>query len=159
MQEALSGKKFTGKMTELENLHVTLKFLGEIDEEMLKKTKERLREVKFEAFGVKFLQTGTFSVRGNPRIVWVKVGGDGMFELQKKIDSALAGLFEKEHRFMSHLTVARVRYVADKKGFQEHVRKISVRDVRFSVEKFILMKSELQSMGPKYTEIECHHLA
>lgn len=159
MQEALSGKKFTGKMTELENLHVTLKFLGEIGEEMLKKTKERLREVKFEAFEARISEIGTFAHRGRPRIVWVKVGGQGIFELQKKIDAALVGLFEKEHRFMSHLTVARARHVDDRKGFMEYVKKLSVREEKFIVSKFILMKSELQNMGPKYTEIECYHLA
>lgn len=159
VQEILSGKKFTGKMTELENLHVTLKFLGEIDEEMLEKAKEKLKEVNFESFEAKLSEIGTFSVRRNPYIVWVKIGGEGIFDLQKSVDSALAGLFALEERFMSHLTIARVRYVMDKEGFRDYVRKLSVREEKFRVDKFILMKSELGSTGPKYTKIADYLLA
>ena len=46
--EVLGKKKFTGKMTELENLHLTLKFLGEIDEERVKEVQKRLKEIKVE---------------------------------------------------------------------------------------------------------------
>lgn len=152
--QGLVGKwTFTGKMTEPENLHVTLKFLGEIDEEILEKVREKLKEVKFEVFEAKLSEIGMFLVRGKPRIVWVKVGGKGIFELQKKVDEALEELFEKERRFMSHLTIARVKYVRDKKGFEEHVKKIGVKDARFEVKEFFLRKSELGRMGPTYAEI------
>lgn len=154
VQEILGGWKFTGKMTELENLHVTLKFLGEIDEEMIGKVREKLEEVKVGVFEARLVDAGTFSVHGKPRIVWVKVGGKGMFELQKKIDEALEGLFEKERRFMSHLTIARVKYTKDARGFEECVRKIGVKEICFSVGEFFLMKSTLQLTGPRYTEIE-----
>lgn len=157
VQEVLLGKRFTGKMTELENLHVTLKFLGEIDAATVKKAREKLKEVKFEAFEAKLSEIGTFAHRGKPRIVWVKVGGKRMFELQERVDAALAGLFAPERRFMSHLTIARVKYVADNEGFQEYVRRLSVREEKFIVDKFILMKSELYSSGAEYTEIEAYH--
>ena len=55
---------------------------------------------------------------------------------------------------MSHVTVARVKYVGDAQGFREYVRNIGLREVGFRVEKFSLMKSELGRMGPVYTELE-----
>lgn len=154
VQEVLSGQKFTGKMTELENLHVTLKFLGEIDEKKMEEVRELLQSVKFEAFEARLMRAGTFSIRGMPHIVWIKIGGKGIFELQKKIDAALEGLFTREIRFMSHLTIARVKYVADKGRFKEYVRNIGVNGVHFSLKEFCLKKSELKPLGPVYYEIE-----
>lgn len=154
VQEALSGVKFTGKMTELENLHLTLKFLGEIDGEKLNKVREKLRGIEFNEFEAKLWNSGAFSIHGNPRIAWVKIGGKGIFELQKKIDDTLSELFKPEERFMSHLTIARIKYVKDKLRFKEFVSKIGVKKLKFKVNKFIFMKSELKPMGPVYTEIE-----
>lgn len=154
VQEVLGKQKFTGKMTELENLHLTLKFLGEIDDSMVEKVREKLKGIKFNEFDCKLCEIGTFSLRGNPRIVWIKVCGEGVWELQKKVDLALEGLFPKEERFMSHLTIARLRYVADKKGFVEHVKNIGLREIKFKVSGFELKSSELKSLGPVYRTIE-----
>lgn len=154
VQEVLSGRKFTGKMTELENLHLTLKFLGEIDDEMLSKVRERLKGIFFSEFEAKISEIGTFAYRGMPRIVWVKIGGKGIFELQKKVDEVLEGLFKKEERFMSHVTVARVKYVSDREGFREYVRNIGLKEVSFRAGKFSFMKSEMGRIGPVYTELE-----
>ena len=154
LQESLLGWKFQGKMTELENIHVTLKFLGEIDVERVEKVRKLLREVKFDFFQARLSEIGTFSFRGMPRIVWVKVGGEGIFQLQKKIDDVLKGFFVAEKRFMSHLTLARVKYVDDKERFKKYVKKISVKNVRFTLDRFFLKKSLLGRMGPVYSVLE-----
>ena len=154
VQESLCNKMFTGKMTELGNLHLTLKFLGEIDDEMVEKVKEKLREIKFAPFRCCFGITGTFSIRGNPRIVWIKLNGEEIWNLQKKIDSALQELFKPEERFMSHLTIARVKYVKDKKAFREYVKKISVKEIKFNVDCFKLKSSDLKTNGPVYQDLE-----
>ncbi len=154
VQELLSGVKFTGKLTELENLHLTLKFLGEIDDKTLEKIKEKLKEIKFEGMKLKLGKIGTFSVRGNPRIVWVKVEGKEIYELQKAIDESLKDLFPVEERFMGHLTIARVRYVRDKRGFLEHINGIHVKPIDFVVSEVKLKKSELKRIGPSYFDLE-----
>jgi 2'-5' RNA ligase len=155
IQGILGKKQFTGKMTELENLHLTLKFLGEVDEERLNLVREELRKIKLGRFEARFGGAGTFNHRGKPSIVWIKVGGKGIFELQTAVDGALekAG-FKKEKRFMSHLTAARVKYVKDRKEFVEYVRNLKMKDLRWEVRSFKLMKSELRPMGPIYTVVE-----
>lgn len=153
LQEVLGNWKFQGKVTELENLHLTLKFLGELDDAKLKEVKEKLSRVKFGTFEAKLGDTGTFSKYGSPKIVWVKIGGQGTFDLQSSVDLALEGLFNKEARFMSHLTLARVKYVNNKKGFVKHVSGIGVKDIKWKVDKFYLKKSELRPTGPIYTVI------
>src|SRR3989338_347573 len=93
--------EFKGKTTEPENLHLTLKFLGEVNQEALEKVKNKLKSIKFEQFETEIDSIGTF----NARIVWLHMAG--CEELQRKIDGSLKGLFLPEKRFMSHLTIAR----------------------------------------------------
>jgi len=154
VQKIVSKKKFDGKLIELENLHLTLKFLGGVEEEKLKEIEERLGRVEFSEMDLRLREVGLFSYKGNPRIVWIKVAGKGIFDLQKKIDDALEGLFEKEKRFMSHLTIARVKYVKDKSEFSNYVAGVKTSGTEFRVGGFKLMKSELQKIGPVYTMLK-----
>ena len=78
-------------------------------------------------------------------------------KLQKEVDEKLKEIFDKEERFMSHLTIARVKS-CDKEKFLEELRNIEVPKIKFEVEKFYLMKSELSSEGPKYKIIEEYDL-
>ncbi len=158
VQGILGNKKFIGKKTEEENLHLTLKFLGEIEEKEIEEVKKKLKEIKFNSFDSKLENAGTFSFKGNPRIVWMKIGGKGIFELQGLVDNALKELFNMEERFMSHVTIARVKYVKDKKEFKDYVEGIGVKKIGFKVDSFKLMKSELGKMGPVYTLIEEYKL-
>ncbi len=159
VQNILGKRKFTGKLTELENAHLTLKFLGEIDDLKLEEVMQKLREVKFEKFEARLEKAGTFNFHGMPRIVWIKVAGKGIFELQKKVDMILKECgFKEEERFMSHMTIARVKYVKDKKDFMDYVSGLKLRDVRFKVNEFKLKESELRELGPVYKDLEVYRL-
>ena len=153
VQGELRKKKiFHGKFVEGENLHLTLKFLGEINIKKIKEVKKRLREIDFPDFVGVLSELGVFSQKFI-RIVWIKILGSCVFELQKKIDGVLSkgNLFKKEERFMSHLTIARVKQVFDRKLFLKELKKISVRNLKFDVWGFCLMKSELKPEGPVYS--------
>ena len=140
--------EFEGKKTELENLHLTLKFLGEIDEEMLEKVKEGLGEVKMERFEGEIDKIGFFSPKFI-RIIWLHLKNCN--ELQKKIDDALEGLFETEQRFMSHLTIARIKNIKNKQKFLGQLSRIKIEKRKFVVDKFYLLKSTLTAKGPVYS--------
>jgi len=143
--------EFYGKKTELENLHLTLKFLGEINEDKLEKVKKRLREIKFNFFETEIDSIGVFSEKFI-RIVWLHL--NNCKRLQKEVDDKLKDLFEVERRFMSHLTIARVKKIKDKKKFLEELKKLEIPKIKFNVDEFYLMKSELSKDGPKYEVIE-----
>lgn len=147
----------TGKFTEPENLHLTLKFLGEITEEQIEEVKKRLDEIKIPLFEGRLSELGVFSPNFI-KIIWVKFGGGGVFELQKEVDDKLNGLFKPEERFMSHITIARVKYVSDKKSFLEYLSSIKIKDIKFPVKNFYLMKSELTPNGPVYSELGKYEL-
>lgn len=147
VQNVLSNKNFIGKLIPLDEAHLTLKFLGEIDEEKVKEVEKRLSEIKFDEFECVLDSIGYFNYRKSPRIIWIKIGGRGIFELQKRVDEVLGDLFPQEERFMSHLTIARVKYVKDKKGFVNHVKGIGLTKIKFKVKEFKLKESKPLRIG------------
>ena len=155
-KELASSGLFFGKLTEAENLHLTLKFLGDIDEEKVQEVIKRLRSVKISKFNLRLGSVGVFREHVL-RIIWVCLLGAE--ELQRKIDMALEGLFKKEERFMSHLTIARIKKVSDKKKLFNSLEKIKIKEVEFEATTFDLMESELFQHGPRYRIIEEFSLA
>jgi len=152
VQKKVDGE-FFGKLIEEKNLHLTLKFLGEIDDGTLGEVRKRLGEINFSEFGAALGEVGVFSEQFI-RIVWIKVLGDGILSLQKKVDEALSDLFEPERRFMSHLTIARVKTVEDRKKFLEMIEKLKVDNLKFTVDKFYLMESRISAEGLVYSILE-----
>lgn len=144
--------EFIGKKTEFENLHLTLKFLGEVDEKKIGEIKKRLKKIKLNSFEAEISSIGMFS----DRIIWI--GIRNCVELQKEIDEKFQDLFEKEKRFMGHLTIARIKEIKDKKKFREEVKKIKIPEMKFIVENFNLKKSKLGRLGPIYEDIEVYKL-
>lgn len=141
-----------GKFTEPENLHLTLKFLGNLSESELRAVKLRLKGLKFESSEVLLENVGVFS-ENFIRIVWVGLTGKGVFNLQKQVDNLLEDLFPKEYRFMAHVTIARPKYVEDRKAFLEEFKKIIVSKKQFSIDKIFLKESILSNQGATYNTI------
>jgi len=144
--------EFKGKKTEQENLHLTLKFLGEVNQEDLEKVKNKLKSIKFEQFETEIDSIGTF----NARIVWLHMTNCN--ELQKEIDKTLKDIFQPEERFMSHLTIARVKEIKDKKSFLKELGKIKFDKIGFEVKEFKLKISTLTRKGPAYEDLEVYNL-
>lgn len=147
--------EFKGKLTEFENLHLTLKFLGEVNSEKIEEVRKRLREIKFKEFYTQLDKIGFFD-NEDRGVIWLHA--TNCDDLQKEIDYKLEGLFEKEKRFMSHLTIARVKSVRDKKKFLENLKKIKTPKMKFIINSFNLKKSILMEKGPIYEDIEVYKL-
>jgi 2'-5' RNA ligase len=144
---------FNGKFTERDNLHLTLKFFGEIDEGKIEEVKKRLQQVKFENFNVGLGEVGVFNKKV-VRIIWIKLNGKGIFDLQKQIDEKLKSLFSVEERFMCHITIARVKSVGAKKELFEYLKSIKPKNMKFKIGSFSFKKSELLENGPIYENLE-----
>ncbi len=141
-----------GKFTDPEKLHLTLKFLGEVSRSEFEAVKEKIECIKFDKFDVSLGEIGVFS-EDFVRIIWVKLDGQGVLDLQKRIDEALKDIFPPEYRFMSHVTIARPKSVEDKKILIDEMKKISFNKLNFSVDKLIIKKSDLTKEGPIYTNL------
>ena len=158
IQELIKNNSpFIGKLTEPENLHMTLKFLGEVEKEKIDIVKEKLSKINFPILNLKLNKVGIFSHGREPRIVWLKVIGN-IFHLQKEIDNSLSNTFPKEERFMSHLTIARIKHTKDKAGFINYIKNIKPKPLTFEVNSFKLKSSELKPLGPVYTTIKAYSL-
>lgn len=149
LQEKLP--EFKGKLTEEENLHLTLKFLGEVNENKLEEIESVLDKIKFKKFRVYLNELGFFPNENYIRIIWVDLKPTGeIIELQQKIDGELLNLFSKDQRFQTHLTLGRVKFFKNKKEFLEKIKDINLDKLEFEINSFKLIKSELSKDGPKY---------
>jgi len=150
---------FTGKFTERTNLHLTLKFLGEISNEKIEEVKKRLSNVKLDfEINAELGEVGVFNKKFI-RIIWIKLNGKGIFDLQKQIDDQLKCLFPIEERFMSHITIARVTSVGAKSELLEYLKSIKPKNIKFKINSFSFKKSELLENGPIYENLEEYNLA
>ncbi len=140
-----------GKYVDKDLAHLTLKFLGEIDEKLVEEVKKALKKVKLNKFEAELDKLGVFTP-SFIKIVWISL--KNCEKLQQAVDKALTGLFPAEDRFMSHITVARVKNVKDKKEFLEKIKKIKFEKKKMLVDKFYLMESVLHEEGPEYKIIE-----
>src|SRR3989344_4177217 len=154
VQDLLANKlKFTGKTIEPENLHVTLKFFGEITQQEIEKIDERLKNVEFPEIKAKLGKIGAFTYNNQPKIIWVKIEGN-LTKIQMLIDKQLEPLFELEERFVSHLTIARVKYVKDIKYALEYIKHIHIPKIEFEINSINLQASKLTPLGPVYTTLK-----
>ncbi len=145
-----------------ENIHITLKFLGETPAERQPQIEDALRAA---AEGVApheltLGELGKFGGRQNPRVLWVDVRGDvdALKALHKRVDAKIAplGFPADERSFAAHLTIARVPQDLAKKvarPLTEAIEAVKVPDPPIPVREIVLMRSELRREGPVYTRL------
>ena len=160
-RDTIKNFEVVGKKIEPENLHLTLKFLGEIDERKAEEVRRKLKEIEYNPFETNIDFIGYFDNRNSNRysqnlIVWLHL--TNCKGLQRKVDEALKELFIPEKRFMSHLTIARIKKIADKKRFVEELERLEIPKIKFNVNSFYLKESVLNAQGPKYNVIEEYKL-
>jgi 2'-5' RNA ligase len=136
-----------------ENMHLTLRFLGEVDEGKgaVEGIKAALGGVRFKKFPCTIRGVGAFPNENYVRVVWAGCESAGALEsLAADVAGALAGFGgdERGERFSAHMTIARVKRKADLKEFFGMHRE----DVfgEFTVSEFRLMSSVLGPGGPQY---------
>ena len=148
--------KWVGK----NNIHLTIKFLGEITEEKCEKVKAALDEaVKAVApFEISMKDIGAFPNIDFPRVIWAGIdkGAKESFELAGRIDEMLSIIgFDKDARaFAAHLTIGRVRSAKNKEALKENLTKHPPEIARVHlVSSVVLFQSELTPTGSIYTRL------
>ncbi len=142
-----------------ENLHITLKFLGEVKEEKIERIKKIIQEMvkSFRPFTIKIKGIGQFPEKRKPRVIWAGVeDSEGLFSLQKEVEKLLSGLGfkEEEREFTGHITLARIK---NPSGIERLLERLSaLKEKEFGTEEvheIALMKSELRPDGARYERI------
>lgn len=140
----------------IEGLHVTLKFIGEVNEARLQEIKTALASVKAKSFAVEFTGVGFFPNTKGARVFWIGVnGGEALPKLASSIDEALEKIaFTREKKaYHPHLTLAR----ASSHPLRELQPLLAGPPSQFgtmTAQEFFLYQSQLQRGGSRYTKLE-----
>ncbi|MEO8498974.1 MAG: RNA 2',3'-cyclic phosphodiesterase [Planctomycetota bacterium] len=117
LQNKLRESEAKANWTDLDKIHITLQFLGDVDETEIPEVCNRVAKAAepFEPFLAEFSKAGAFPSLEKPRTVWVGVeaGREELVDLQNAIQESLVEMrFPRERRtYRPHLTIARVRGV------------------------------------------------
>lgn len=155
-QESLKLSAADVKWVEYQNLHLTLKFLGDVAAEKIDKISGTLNQAlhSFSSFFLSLEHLGAFPSMNSPRVIWVaaKAQDDKVKKIAEIIQDSLVSLkFPKEARdFKTHVTLGRVRGAKNKIKLSELLKVISVEQKQMSVGQITLFKSTLSSQGPHY---------
>ena len=152
---ALKDEKI--RWVEPANIHLTLAFLGESDEDQVSKAGEIMREAanNFESFEITFNGTGVFRDIRQPRVIWLGIEApQSLYDLREVICEALKeeGLYRNEKPFRPHLTLGRMKYIANKNVLAEILKSSGSHDLPSqTVNELILYESILKPDGPVYS--------
>jgi len=160
-QERLRRTGADVKWVERENLHLTLKFLGEVEESRLDAVRGSARDIAAgtPAMAMRYRGIGCFPHERAPRVVWVGTAfaPDAIGTLAARLETELAARgFPTENRpFRGHVTLGRVR---SPRGAKDLARELGgLRDGDFggqAADGFVLFRSDLGPSGPKYSVLE-----
>lgn len=161
LQDTLKQEGLHLRWVRPQNIHLTLKFLGNIDVKKIPGITNTLTQAvrSQTAFSLTPQGLGFFPNLKNPKVMWIGVGGDTaeLMALQRSIDQALDVLgFAKEKRpFKGHLTIGRTKGRIDSRKLSNTLKNYGMfASDPFKVERIALIKSELRPQGPIYTPLE-----
>jgi RNA 2',3'-cyclic 3'-phosphodiesterase len=156
----LMGGIMGARWQDEDQLHLTLRFLGEVDRHVAEDVHAALGAVHHPAFDLALSGLGMFDRRGIPATLWAGVTPlEPVRALHMKVDQAIgrAGLPPEGRAFHPHITLARLgRGAGDIRHFLEQPS--PGRDP-FRVDAFALYESRLTPNGAFYTELERYPLA
>jgi 2'-5' RNA ligase len=147
------------KLVEPENIHITLKFLGEIYqtkipdiENIMKSSIVGIKPFQFNLEGV-----GVFPNQKYIKIIWIGIKNSEILEnISKIIDEKITNIIpdKKHQKFIPHITIGRVKSAKNKENILEIVDKYkNYKFADITVDSIKLKKSELTSKGPIYSDI------
>lgn len=161
-----------------DNLHLTLKFLGNVPVASIHALSNAVAKAAHEIkpFNLIISDCGTFPPHGRPKVLWVGAGSADVSSASSLYptlnnqhplaslhasleDHCAAAGFEREPRpFHPHLTIARLRESKDSRALAEHHKQLGFPAQTFTVSELVMFRSELSSKGSKHTALARHEL-
>lgn len=160
LQHAFSAYQFNIRWVKLRNMHLTLKFIGDVNPVHVKTIGDVLADIVGQNAVFELLPRGmgVFPNIRHPQILWTGVAGqmDALRCLHRSVEIALDPLgFTAESRpFTGHLTIGRIKKRIDPKRLADALRTHQgFASDPFAVERLMLFKSDLKKNGPIYTKL------
>ncbi|HEX2529480.1 MAG TPA: RNA 2',3'-cyclic phosphodiesterase [Geminicoccus sp.] len=143
------------RWTDADDLHVTLRFIGEVDHATFEEIGEALADVSAPPFDLQLQGVGHFPPRGQPTTLWLGVApSEGLQTLKRRVDRHLAslGIPADPRKYAPHLTIARIRAPLPESRFGSFLKRLSLyRSEPFSISGFTLYSSLLRTEGAIHT--------
>ena len=150
--------------TRVENIHLTLKFFGDVNVDRISKISTATTHAakEFSAFEVSVGGTGVFPKASRAQVLWIGVNDPSgrLSVLHKGLEKEFAAVgFQKEDRaFRPHLTIARIRRPEGARQLADAHLKTEFESQEIKLNELIVFRSELSSQGSRYTIISRHKL-
>ncbi len=150
------------KLVDPGQVHQTLKFLGNVPEELVEPIKRELEGIDQEPFDIVLRGAGYFPPRGRQiRVVWLRIAGgvEELNALQEQVETRMValGFPAEKHGFSPHITICRVKRIESEAVRRRLLRKIAeLSDVELGemrVDAVKLKRSRLTPRGPIYDDI------
>jgi RNA 2',3'-cyclic 3'-phosphodiesterase len=147
------------KLVEPKNIHISVRFLGDITAEMADKLHEAMKNIKFTPFNIQLTGMGVFPTINYPRVVWAGItdGAQQLKSIWEQLEPQIhdLGFAPDPNGFTPHLTIARVRSGANKQRLVDLVQRQENYDFG-NIRGYCLRlkRSQLSPKGPSYTTIK-----
>lgn len=143
-----------------EQVHITLKFLGDTSCEQLADLKTKLKDIQSPAFHLEIKGLDKFPAKGIPKVIWVGVSeAPKLMQLQTRVEDASleAGFIKERHTFKPHITLARVKKEGEIAAYQ-FLRKRFTYSKEIEINHFTLFQSHLSAEGARHEVVKRYSL-
>ena len=149
------------KWEPVEKIHLTLKFIGEVKNELVEDITEAIRFLEdYESFNCKLTKFGFFYRYKNPAVLWMGLAVDKNIDnLVERLNEVLEkfSIKSEKRKFSAHLTIKRLKG-NEEKDFVDCFERYKVPEVKFKAGEAVLMESDVSPSGSKYKEIKNFYL-
>jgi RNA 2',3'-cyclic 3'-phosphodiesterase len=152
-----SGVK-NARWVDAHNMHITLAFIGEVDEATLPDLHDSLSDIRFDPFDLSLAQVDCFESRGKATVLWAGVDGDvdALTRLHFKVQNAISavGLCPERRKYKPHVTLAWLKKTPKENVMSFIENHNSLCTEHFSISHFSLFRSHLSRHGADYQVLE-----
>jgi len=143
---------FEGTYTDAEHAHLTIAFLGDVEEEVATKIEAALCTVEPPSYPARLGSLDYFERGDHVKVIFINLVCPELVGFVERVHAVLALYYEPDPRpFHSHITIARVKNSEDHERLRRELVSYAVPKIEFRIDGFALKESVLHSDGPTHT--------
>ena len=153
--------RFKFKWESKDKIHLTLKFIGEVEEKLVEPISSELEFVEnYSAFKCSISRFGFFYRNHEAKILWSDLQSDQSFtpivdELNQRMDKF--GIESEKRKFKAHLTLLRIKQEVTE-NFIQRIKSYKFEKIIFTANKIALVQSQLSKEGARYKDLKTYEL-